>query len=220
MASIRWNDACQNVRLYHPSASICWCSSGCLSLACLGRTCFYGNQHTRSQSWSGSLHASFCRSEVFTSISEEFGWYESSLSVSPWVTGNVCTLRSPFWCGVACVWLMCIRIFNWLAYTLVWVSAQRWLHILQSSSANHKKLTLPGEILHIRYVSSPSSLFCFDAFQRKKAQSDPQVHYLSVSLRWASLWCCCWSPFYRTEILNNSWENINHCVYNRHEWGQ
>lgn len=72
MASVRWNDACQIVRLHHPSASpetICWCGSGCLSLACSGRTCFYGNPRALSQSWSGSLHASFCRSKVFTSIS-------------------------------------------------------------------------------------------------------------------------------------------------------
>lgn len=107
MASVTWNDTCQIVRLHHPSASpeaICWCGSGCLSVAGAGCT-FLWKPQALSQSWSGSLHASFCRSKVFTSISErEHGWYESApLSVNLLLSDSVCTLCSPLLWACLCL---------------------------------------------------------------------------------------------------------------------
>lgn len=225
MASIRWNDACQIVRLHHPSASqeaICWCGSGCLSLACLGASMFLWKPGALSQSWSGSLHASSCRSKVFTSISEGVWviWKGPSLCQSPleWQTVFILFGALLLWGCLCladvykCLGLACLRIS-------LGVSAEVATHPPVTFSANHRKLAVPWEIFHIRYVSPLSTLFCFDAFRGNKEQSDPLVHYLSVSLTWASLWCCCWSPLHRTDILNISWENISHCVYNRHEWG-
>lgn len=116
MASVRWNDACQIVRLHLLSVfpqAICWCGSGCFSLVCLWSTCFYGNppQHCH-KAGSGSVHASLCGSKVFTSISEGVWviWKGPPPCQSPVEWQSMFVLFAAFCCGVVCVWLKCLRL--------------------------------------------------------------------------------------------------------------
>lgn len=171
------------VRLRHPSAflqAICWCGSGCFSPPCLGRACFYGNPKHRHKNRSGSLLASFCRSKVFTSISEGVWaiWKGLFPSVSLLLSDRQClySLQPCLW-GVVCVWLMWISVWDWLTNA----GAQRQICVLLVSfSAKQRKLKVPVDFSRL-----PSSLFCFDSFTEKKA--DPLVHYLIFILRWVSL---------------------------------
>lgn len=162
---------------YKPSG---WCGSGCFSPPCLGRACFYGNPKHRHKSRSGSLLASFCRSKVFTSISEGVWaiWKGLFPSVSLLLSDRQClySLQPCLW-GVVCVWLMWISVWDWLTNA----GAQRQIRVLLVSfSAKQRKLKVPGD-----FSRFPSSLFCFDSFTEKKA--DPLVHYLVFILRWVSL---------------------------------
>lgn len=109
MASIRWNDACQIVRLHHPSAppeAICWCGSGCLSVACSGCTCFYGNpEHCHKADLDHYTHLSADQrcSPQFQIASTGDMKVPLSLSISSWVTDSVCTLCSPLLWNCLCL---------------------------------------------------------------------------------------------------------------------
>lgn len=96
----------------------------------VGARMFLWKPRALSQSWSGSLHASFCWSKVFTSISEKFGWYKMplSLSISSWVTYCLCSLQ-PFCCGVVCFWLFWISVWDWLGSALRRLRVLLWLSL-------------------------------------------------------------------------------------------
>lgn len=48
-------------------------------------------------------------------------------------------------------------------------------------------------------MSPPLTLLCFDSCREKKALTGLLVHYLAFSLRWACLWCGCWSRLHGTD---------------------
>lgn len=159
--------------ILHPSQeTICWCGSGCLSLACSGRACFYGNPgHCHKADLDHYTHLS-ADQRCSPQFQWKFWWYESAplprqsplewqtvfvLFSAPLFQGCLCLADVDKCLGLACL----CRILR--------IGAEVAACPPMTLSANFRKLQVPGEIFKAEmWAHLPvSSLFCFDPFREK-----------------------------------------------------